>query len=259
MSVRCAPNAADPAAASRARATGEAGAQPFLDRQCRRCRQPIGDRAGQAHVRRGKARRTACTAFISCHQCHARRGSRHGVPRHRILQPGKPGRIGPAVRQQPVALRHGGVVRRDLTRVAGLQRPHQPVEKAAAAGRGLLEQAGHLRREPHRGDTGGDLSLAARRGAVEAEHAAIEWAVRGTAGADVHLAVRGCEAAGYRPAAGTAATRQIAVARPPQAPARRQQRDRLQQIGLAAAVRSEQHADPRRQAAMSAPGSCGIR
>ena len=89
----------------------------------------------------------------------------------------QPGSARP-IRQQPVALRHGGVVCRDLARMAGFQRPHQPVEKAAPAGRALLEQAVHLRREPDRCHMGGDLRLAARRGAVEAEHAAIGRAVR---------------------------------------------------------------------------------
>ena len=94
--------------------------------------QPLGDRAGQAHARHGKAGERRHGVHPR-HQRQARRGGRHGVPRHRVLQPGKPRRIGPAVRQQPVALRHGGVVCRDLAGVAGLQRPHQPVEEAAAA------------------------------------------------------------------------------------------------------------------------------
>ena len=68
-----------------------------------------------------------------------------------------------AFRQQSVALRHGGVVRGDLARVARLQRPDQPIEEAPAAGRAFLEQPVHLRRQPDRGDAGGDLGLAARR------------------------------------------------------------------------------------------------
>ena len=169
------------------------------------------------------------------------------MARHGILQTGKPGRIGAAFRQQPVALRHGGVVRGDLARVAGLQRPDQPIEEAPAAGRAFLEQAVHLRRQPDRRDAGGDLRLAARRGAVEAEYAAVCGPAVGLwgAGADVHLTVRGLEAAGDRPAAGTSTPRQIGIARAAQATARHQKRYRLQQIGLAVAVRPEQCADPR--------------
>ena len=74
------------------------------------------------------------------------------------------------------------------------------------------------------------------------------------AGADIHLAVRRGEAAGHRPAAGAAMPRQIGIACAAQAAARHQQRHRLQQIGLAAAVRSEQHADPRARP----PGQRGV-
>ena len=75
-----------------------------------------------------------------------------------------------ALRQQPVALRHGGIMGGDLARMAGLQRPDQTVEETTAAGQPVLEQPVHLRREPDRGDVGGDLGLAARRGAVQTEH-----------------------------------------------------------------------------------------
>ena len=49
----------------------------------------------------------------------------------------------------------------------------------------LLEQPVHLRRQPDRGDAVGDLGLAARRGAVQAEHAALRRALGRRAGADV--------------------------------------------------------------------------
>jgi hypothetical protein len=122
-------------------------------------------------------------------------------------------------------------------------------EEAPAAGRALLEQVVHLRRQPDRGDTGGNLRLAARRGAVEAEYATMSRVMPGArlrrAGADIHLTLHRFEAAGDRPAPGTAAPWQIGIARPAQAPTRHQKRDRLQQIGLAVAVRPEQSADPR--------------
>ncbi len=90
-----------------------------------------------------------------------------GVAGHGILEAGQPGGVRPPLGQQPVALRHGGVVRRDLAGMAGFQRPDQAVEEAAAAGRALLEQPVHLRGQPDRGDAAADLRLAARRGAVE--------------------------------------------------------------------------------------------
>ena len=77
------------------------------------------------------------------------------------------------------------VVRRDLARVAGLQRPDQPVEEAAAAGGALQEQPVHLRREPDGRHAAPRSRLAARRAAVQPEGAALGGAVRRGAGADV--------------------------------------------------------------------------
>ena len=75
-------------------------------------------------------------------------------------------------------------------------------------------------------------------------HAALGRAIRGATGTDIHLAARCRETPDNGPPAGTAAARQIAGARSPHAPARHQQRNRLEQVGLAAAVRPEQHTDP---------------
>ena len=119
----------------------------------------------------------------------------------------------------------------------------------------LLEQPVHLRREPHRGDAGGDLRLAARRGAVETEHAPV--------GGTVGRAFR-CRCRSRPPRVAN----RPATAQPPDPPCRgrsalrgpaqtapgHQQRHRLQQVGLAAAVRSEQHAD----AGARPPGECRI-
>jgi hypothetical protein len=74
------------------------------------------------------------------------------------------------------------------------------------------------------------------------------------AGADIHLPISRGEAAGNRPAARAAVPRQVGIARAAQSAAGNQQRHRLQQVGLAAAVRSEQHTDPRARP----PGERGI-
>ncbi len=163
-------------------APGEAVAQPVLDRQRRRARQPLGDRRRPGPCARpGKPGERGGTAFIRATRARRAAVAATRVPRHGVLQPGQPGRIGAALGQQAVALRHRGLVRGDLARMAGLQRPDQPVEEAPAAGRALLEQPIHLRRQPDRGDTGGDLRLAARRGAVQAEHAAMSGSGRSQA------------------------------------------------------------------------------
>ncbi len=138
---------------------------------------------------------------------------------------------------------------------AGLQRADQPVQEAAAAGGAFLEQPVHLRGEPDRGNPGGDLRLAARRGAVQAEHAPLRRTLRRGAGADLHLAGRRGETRGNGPGGAARATpRQLADARTAQAAARHQQRYRLQQIGLAAAVRAEDRDNARRRP----PGQVGV-
>ena len=155
----------------------------------------------------------------------------------RLLQPGEPGGVGSAPRQQTVALRDGRVVRRHLARVARLERPDQPVEEAAAAGGALQEQPVHLRREPDGRDSRRDLGGAARRGAVQAEGTTLGGVLRLGAGADVQPALRGHEPARNRPAAGGAVTREFGEPRAAQAAPGHQHRDRFQQVGLAAAVR----------------------
>jgi hypothetical protein len=130
--------------------------------------------------------------------------------------------------------------------MAGLQRPHQTIEEAAAAGQTLLEQSVHLRCQPNRGNQAGDVGLIAWRRPVQAENPAVRLAVG--AGTDAGLAVHGMEAGVDRPPAGTALARQVEVAGAAQASARDKQRKCFQQVGLAAAVRAIQHTDPRRRA-----------
>ncbi len=136
------------------------------------------------------------------------------------------------------------------------QRQHQPVKEAPTARRAFLEQPVHRRRQPDRGDAGRDLGLAARALAVEAEDAPVRRPLGRRAGADIMRPVQGQQPARDRPAPVDArrAPRQLGHARPAQAAPRRQQRHRLQQVGLAAAIRPEQREDARRRP----PGKRGV-
>jgi hypothetical protein len=100
-------------------------------------------------------------------------GSGDGVPRHRILEPRQPGRVGAPAREQAVALGHRVVVCGDLPRMGGFQRPGKAVEEATPARGALLEQPVHLRGEPDGGDAIGEVGLGTDRVAVEAEDAAV--------------------------------------------------------------------------------------
>ena len=128
-----------------------------------------------------------------------------------FFQSGEPDGVGMASGQQPVALRHCGVVGGDFTRVAGFQCPDQAVQEAAAAGQAFLEQPVHLWREPHRGDVGGDFGLAARRGAVQTEHPPVRGAIGESSRPDVGLTLRSRKPPRDGPATGPAMPRKIGV------------------------------------------------
>ncbi len=188
MSVRCAPRAHVPAAASRARLA----ANPARSQSSTAKRgfgfQAFGDRAGQADAgRREGARARLDLGVQPGHQAETSGGGGDGMARNGVLQAGQPGRVLAALRQQAVAAVDGGVVGRHLAGVARLQRPDQAIEEAAAAGQAFLEQPVHLRRQPDGGDQTGDVGLTARGGAIQAEHAAVGVGLG--AGADGGLAL----------------------------------------------------------------------
>ena len=241
-SARCAPSAAAPASASLARRGGQARAQPVLHRDCRCVGQPLGDRASQRRC--GPAGRRGGPAASAAFS-RATRASRAAVAATacRAIASSSPASQAGSRRpcgEQPVALRHCRVVRGDLARMAGLQRPDQPVEEAAPAGGRLLEQPVHLRRQPDGGDPGSDLAPGCaalpRPGGTPA----------GPAGA----VRRRCRCryrrrpprwrSGRRPPSRRSRpcrARQVGAARAAQPAPGHQQRNRFQQVGLAAAVR----------------------
>ena len=207
--------------------------------------QPLGDRAVQAHARRGKARRTAARAFIRA--TSAMRAAVAATACRAIASSSPASQAGSA---RPSA----------SSRLRCAMAASCAATSRAWPGSSAQTSRSRKRRRPdvpswNSRSICGVSHTAATRAAISA------WlrgaapsrrntrrsarAVRRAAGADIHLAVRRGEAAGNGPAAGAAAPRQVGVARAAQAAAGNQQRHRLQQVGLAAAVRSEQHADPR--------------
>ena len=123
----------------------------------------------------------------------------------------------------------------------GVEAEHEPVEEVPPDRRAVDEQTVHRRRQPQRAHRFRQRRLAAHRTAVDAHHAASLGPRR--AGAHRHGAAQAFDAGGDRPAgAGSgAAAAQIAKPGAAQAGARRQQRERFEEIGLAGAVGPGEH------------------
>jgi hypothetical protein len=220
---------------------GECGAQDILDRQGGLVRQRGSDRAQQVQPR---GRKGAGRAAGRQHGVQpqrqgppCRRG-RNGMARHRILQPRQPARIGAPLRQQPVALGHGVVVRRHLPRMGGLQRPGQAVEEAPPARSPFLEQPVHLRRQPDGSDAVRQVGLRADGLAIQAEGAAFGGALGIGSGAEVEAALRRGKTAGGGPGQRRAphAPPELAHACATQPAPGAEQRNGLEQVGLAHAI-----------------------
>ena len=135
-----------------------------------------------------------------------------------------------------------------LAGMVWLQRPDQAVEEPAAARQPFLKQAIHLRREPDGGGPGADFRLIAGRRAVQPEHAPFDGPFWGGTRPDIRLPQDCHEPSRDSPAAGTFPARQIGVPDTTKTAARNQEGNRLQQVGLATAIRAEQDADSRGRA-----------
>ena len=163
----------------------QCAAQPVLDREGGRLIQPIADRAEERKAAPPGRAQTAPAANRALRRpderpAPGRRGDR--VPSHPVFQARKPARFGAALGQQPAAAAHGGVMRRHLARMGGVQRPDQPVEEPPPPAWALAEQPVHLRRDPGDRDMRGELRLA-RAGAIQPHHAALAG-LGSAAGAD---------------------------------------------------------------------------
>ena len=121
---------------------GQALAERIFHGQRRGFSQGSQDGAGNLKSCGGKgARGAACREFRiqAQHQRAPRRRHGHRMPRHGIFQPSEPGRVRAAFRQQPVTLGHRVIMRRHFPRMARLQRPDKPIQKAPPPTRPFLE------------------------------------------------------------------------------------------------------------------------
>jgi hypothetical protein len=120
------------------------------------------------------------------------------------------------------------------------ERQRQPVEEAPPLACALDEQPVHRRREPQDGQPfrqrgrGGGCAVDAHDPPLGRVHLC--------AGREIYIAVeRGGDTESARPAL----PRHLAKTRAPQAPAGREKRHRLEDVGLARAVLAGQHHEPR--------------
>ena len=163
-------------------ATGGKGcAQPVLDRQRGR-RLPAARRSGSpGSCDAAGSPANARYRVHPPHQRQARDSGGHGMPGHRVLQPGQPA---PGRHAQCASSRFRCAMAASCAATSrawpGSSAHTSRSRNRRRPGRALLEQPVHLRREPHGGDMGGDLRLAARRGAVETKYPAIGGAVAGS-------------------------------------------------------------------------------
>ena len=157
---------------------------------------------------------------------------------HARLEGGQPAGIGRRLAEQLVARPHRRLVAGGVAGMVGPEREHEPIEEAAAAGSGVGEQPVHGRRQPEHREPVRE-AVRRGRGAVDSDLAALGRG-RGGAGADVDaqaLPIKGRgQSRRHRESAPPAPPRHLAEARTAQASSGREQRHRLEQIGLAGPV-----------------------
>ena len=180
---------------------------------------------------------------------------------HDALEAVEAGGLAHVLGQQPVALLHGALELADARPVAGIEAGDQPIQEPAPLGGGPGEQAVHGRRQPDHLDMVGERAGSRLILAVDAhDAAAAATGLRAgrSPGADIDGAMRRAQVRGHRPA-GFADLGQLLVRRAAQALAGGEQRQRLEQIGLAGAVGPAQHHGLRTDAAASGRRSCESR
>ena len=157
----------------------------------------------------------------------------------------EPVRIRPRFLQQPVARAQAALQRRDAAGVLGIDRQHQPVEKAAPLRGRPDEQLIHRRRQPDHAQMVGEGGRRADRLAVDAAFARLR-AVSSPAGGSMPVPSVASPSApsisaetAQEPSPSESAPRHSVARRKPRPGARK--RNRLDQIGLAGAVRARQH------------------
>ena len=223
----------------------QSGAEALLSLQRGALVEPGLDLSLEREVGLGKAgRRVAERGREAAHRLAPGGGHRHTRGRGLALQRPEPGRVEPTDAQQLRALAHGVGIARELRCMRRIAARHQPVEEAAALAGALLEQPIERRHQPDHGDDLGERRLAEGVAAVDLHDPALALAVLDPARADLDGAAGRVEARRHRPGAGPADAVDLAKPRPAQAAPGGQERDRLEQVGLAGAVRPGQHHRP---------------
>ena len=124
----------------------------------------------------------------------------------------------------------------------GIEAQHQAVEEAPPRAAAFGEETVHLRRQPHQGRDMRQLGLAFGPRAIDPQQPALAALARRVApGADLKGAGSGDEAERQGPRPGGAAPVDLGELGAAQAAAGRQERNRLEQIGLARAIGPGQH------------------
>ena len=191
---------------------------------CRRCRAPGLDDDGELDDGGGACRR-----------------DRHAGLGHDALQAREARGLAHVLRQQAVPLLHRPLELAEAQPEARIEARDDAVEEAAALGGRPGEKAVHRRRQPEDVDQVGERAGAGPGLAVDAHAAARARAVLALqAGADPGAAQRGTHGGGDGPVRGADAG-QLRVGRPAQTLAGGQQRDSLDEVGLARAVGTDEH------------------
>ncbi len=148
--------------------------------------------------------------------------------------------------EQPVARAQRALQRRNAAGMFAVDRQHQPVEEPPALGRGAEEQPVHGGRQPDHAQMIAERGRRAHRLAVDAAAPAGRGrlaAGRVEAGAERGQTQRALDLGGDRPGAVALIVGDVFQRGAPKPASRRQKRDRLEAIGLAGAVRPDQHHD----------------
>ena len=175
-------------------------------------------------------------------------GDRRARFRHLLLEPLEQSARPLPHLEQPVPLPHRPVVAAKRAPHLGIDGKHEPVEKAPPLGGGTGEQTVHGRDEPDQIDIFGE-SARALLFAGDAHGPAGRLLARagGKAGADLDLVLARHHSCRDGEAAGAVFAAKLAIGASAQAVPRTEQRNGLDQIGLARAIVADEHHGPRIQ------------
>ena len=157
----------------------------------------------------------------------------------------EPGGIGfGSFPEQPVPFAQGIVIARCGAGVAGLQRQHQPIQKPPPRARAFGKQPVHCRGQP--ADAEPFAQLHCRRLGLVDLHDPPPRTLAADARSDLHSPITARKLRAHSKAAIAAMPGHFGQRSPAQASARREQRQRLEHVGLARAVLADQQVEFRR-------------